>query len=291
MQATIRSFTGANPVSIAEFRHQRFIIQRGRVGGLWILLAALLVIPALLSALLLTLLMLAADLILPALVAWSFTLDAGAGQLFGGIANLCVTALIISNLAMYPVVTLVTLSLAANSIRREKAGFTWDTLRLTEIGAWRIVTGKWRASLRALNGDHGMITLLRSGMLAAYLLTNYVLVESGMTELVAPPSGYSLAMLILLVLTVVYGLLDAALTAALGLPGTLPGGETGFVTAGVALSLRIIISIAAAAWLVFTVHNLVYSGLVTVLLLSVIGILAYLLLIGASLLIARWLVR
>src|SRR5688572_20979241 len=39
-----------NPVVRAEFHHQRFVIARGRVGSIWIFLAALLILPSLLMS-------------------------------------------------------------------------------------------------------------------------------------------------------------------------------------------------------------------------------------------------
>ncbi|MGB1285333.1 MAG: hypothetical protein ACPG7F_02270 [Aggregatilineales bacterium] len=292
MQAgSIRNFIGANPVSIAEFRYQRFVIKRGKVGGLWILLAAAMVVPALITAFVLTVVMLFADPLLPIIFETLQTFDESTAQTLTGIGNLLVTSLLISNLALYPVVTLVTMSLSANSIRREKHGFTWDTLRLTEIGAWRIVTGKWRASLQALNGDHIMMTLLRSGLLAVYLLFNYVLVIASTPDISAPPMGYSLAMLILLILTLIYGALDAALTAALGIPGMLPDETAGTIMGALTMSLRIAAGAGAVTWTALSVHVMIYHGFAAIGLLSIIGIMTYLLLITGALLLARWLVK
>ena len=79
----------------------------------------------------------------------------------------------IMTVAMYPVVTLITFALSANSVRREKTGHTWDYLRLTELDPQQIVIGKWWASLRALNGDHGMVMVLRLGVSVVFLLMFY----------------------------------------------------------------------------------------------------------------------
>src|SRR6185312_1237435 len=74
---------------------------------------------------------------------------------------LCLALLLTMMIAMSVVVTFVNMALASNSIGREKEGKTWDTLRLTDVGAERIVLGKWWASLRALNGDYVMVAILR----------------------------------------------------------------------------------------------------------------------------------
>ena len=79
------------------------------------------------------------------------------------IAEISVVSLLVMNLALYVVVTLVTLALAASSISREQAAHTWDHLLLTNMTARQIVQGKWWATLRALWGDHLMVLISAPG--------------------------------------------------------------------------------------------------------------------------------
>lgn len=276
-----------SPIVEAEFRHQRFVIKRGRVGGLWILLAAMLIVPALLYSLFIVLAMPAFDLIYPVVGDWLENLDEegtvnSLWQLFFALQY-------ISMIAMYPVVTMITLGLAANSINRERQGFTWDSLRLTTIGADRIIIGKWLASLRALNGDHVMVTLLRAGTLASYLLVYKLsLFDVYNTD---PVAGYGLTALVLAVLTGLYGLLDAGLSAALGILSSLPQEAAGAVVSSLSMGTRLVTMGAALLWTLLTVHVSIFVGLPAVLLMSVIGMSVYALLIAGTLQLAKWLVN
>ena len=143
-----------NPVYLAEFKHQRFVIERGRTSRIWILLALIMLIPALLFSLAQVVVGLIGPTSLQAQAVVSF--GGGIGSVF----------IIVMNMAMYPVVTLITIGLAANSIQREKSGHTWDNLLLTNISSGQIITGKWWASLRALNGDVVMVMILRMGLVS-----------------------------------------------------------------------------------------------------------------------------
>jgi len=75
------------------------------------------------------------------------------------------TAVITMNIALYMVVTLITVALAANSISREKTNKTWHVLLLTNVDARSLVLCKWYASSKSLRGDHLMIILLRLGFM------------------------------------------------------------------------------------------------------------------------------
>ena len=261
-----------NPVIRAEFHHQRFIIQRGRVGFVWIGLAALLLLPALLLALGYTFIMLFAPL-LPDLARFMPAYNGGEPLL-----------LLTLTIAHYLVVTLVSLSLAANSIRREKKGKTWDNLRLTALSAGQIVTGKWWASLRALIGDHIMVIIIRSGMIAVYLGTLAPLLGPLYNN--ADPD-YSRYMPAMLVFCWVYGVLDAALTAALGVLASLPDDTPGLMMGIAAGVLRILTMAAACIWLIYSLEAVLHSGYALLSLYFLIGVSVYLLCIGGILLLAR----
>lgn len=271
-------FTRQNPILQAEFRHQRFVIERGRVGRIWILLAALLLIPGLLTTIVYSAFALA-NLAFVDIPDWL-----APAQPLMDFAN---TVLLIISLSTYPVVTLITLGLASNSIRREKIGQTWDVLRLTDINGNQLIFGKWWASLRALLGDHIMVTVLRIGLIAYYLvfLLPFLRAADGL-----PILNNTLTFTWMALIAVIYGVLDAALTASLGVIATIPDDEIGAVTGSFTIVGRIFLSIFAAVLLVIVFLQLRTSALAA-LLLSLGGIAVYVGLLLASLLVARWLVR
>jgi hypothetical protein len=204
---------------------------------------------------------------------------------------LCLALLLTMMIAMSIVVTFVNMALAANSIGREKEGKTWDTLRLTDVGAGRIVIGKWWASLRALNGDYVMVTIIRMGFVAFYLasagpaLAAFRQAQDGMTngvQLWRSTQGL-VPLPLLLLLTLIYSALDAALTAALGVFSALPDEATGTIAGSAALLVRLATLLGAAVWMYFSLEMAATAGV----LMGLIGIGVYALLIAAVLLVAR----
>jgi hypothetical protein len=115
--------TPSNPIVDAEFYHQRFVIQRGRVGLIWAILAGVMVLPALLISLAFTI----GTLFSPIFPQASDVVSLAFGSMPSALW------LAIMTVAMYPVVTLVTFGLSTNSDRWEKSGHTWDHLRLIEL--------------------------------------------------------------------------------------------------------------------------------------------------------------
>ncbi len=265
--------TPANPVVDAEFHHQRFVIQRGRVGLIWIILAGVMVLPALLISLGYTI----AAFLSPVIPQASDVLLLEAGTMPSALW------LAIMTVAMYPVVMLVTFGLSANSVRREKSGHTWDYLRLTELDAQQIVIGKWWASLRALNGDHGMVMVLRFGFSSAFVmfLSDMIITPFGL------PAEWTLLPL-LLIITAIYGFLDAGLTAALGIVGAMidVGGPT---FPFILFSIRVFTALVALGLWLGTLF-IIPMGILFVLLLSVLGFVSYGLVIGLILRVAQHLV-
>ena len=265
--------TPANPVVDAEFHHQRFVIQRGRVGLIWIILAGVMVLPALLISVGYTI----AAFLSPIVPQASDILLLEAGTMPSALW------LAIMTVAMYPVVMLVTFGLSANSVRREKSGHTWDYLRLTELDAQQIVIGKWWASLRALNGDHGMVMVLRFGFSAAFVmfLSDMIITPFGL------PAEWTLLPL-LLIITAIYGFLDAGLTAALGIVGAMidVGGPT---FPFILFSIRVFTALVALGLWLGTLF-IIPMGILFVLLLSVLGFVSYGLVIGLILRVAQHLV-
>lgn len=265
--------TTANPIVDAEFRHQRFVIQRGRVGLIWIALAALMVVPALLTSIAYTV----AAFMMPVFPDARRVLEIANDGFTAGLL------IAIMNVAMYPVVTLVTFGLAANSINREKSGKTWDNLRLTRLEPRQIVVGKWWASVRALNGDHVMITTLRFGVASAVVMIFH--------NIIVTPFGIApqwTILPILLVITIVYGLLDAALSAALGIAGAMVD-MGGPIVPFILFCVRVVTAFAALLLWLGTLFVMPY-GIGFISLISLMGFIAYGLVIWVVLRIAQTLV-
>jgi hypothetical protein len=190
-----------NIIARAEFRHQRFILNNSRSGWGWIALAAGMLIPALLVS-----------------FAYFVVGVLGLGELdmqnvyLRAFVNFGTVMMIVMNIALYLIVILITLGLSSNSIRREKAKKTWDTLLLTNVDSRQLVLGKWWASLQALWGDHFMVLILRLGLMSASVI--------GFSDhLAAPASGLSYGVgyaLPLGVIIILFTVIDAMFTAALG---------------------------------------------------------------------------
>lgn len=259
-----------NPLLRAEFRHQRYVIQRGRVGVIWIVLAAALLIPALLSAFHFTRL---------ALFPPSDTADLLRALGLIEAQHLWHVVLLVGSLPMYVVVTAVTYGLSGNSITREKRGSTWDNLRLTGVSGWHIVLGKWLASLRAVLGDHLLSVVLRIGLVSYALLALDVLQS-------ATGNLNPLHVVLAAGLTLVYGLLDAGLTAALGILGALQEGALGAVVNLLLLATRLLTAAFAVGWTYLVLQALLMDS-VGVPILIVAGVAGYGLMILGALLAAR----
>jgi hypothetical protein len=253
-----------NPIVRAEFRHQRFLINNSRSGFLWIALASAMVFPTLLFAGYLMGIGVFGIIYPPLLASVPDHAD------WFGLLNIM---LVVMAFSLYVVVTLITLGLSTNSVRRERNGRTWDNLRLTDISDDKIVVGKWYASLRALRGDHVMATVLRMGFVAQFI------VPLNPEQTIYLPA--------LLLITAVYGFLDAGLTAALGILASVAEDALGAVVGSVAIGVRIVTMVAATFWFFYSMTLLFVEGIEAVLLLTLLGFAVYLLLILAALYTAR----
>jgi hypothetical protein len=283
-----------NPVARAEFHYQRFVIRNGRVGIVWIVLAGIMVVPALLVSLVFTVAGLAALVIPQAANVIPFSDLISIPMEY----SLSLTLLATMAIAMYLVVTLVNLGLSANSISREKSGGTWDVLRLTGIGAGRIVLGKWWASLRALNGDFVMVTVIRLGVVVFYLvslapvLDQYEAISSGLatTTVITRSLAYLPYLPVLLLITILYGIADAALTAALGIIAAIPDAAAGSVTGTLVVSFRLITMVVAGMWFLVTLNGLRSDANMAIFGMTLIGIIAYALCLAGTLWVGKKLV-
>lgn len=223
-----------HPITRAELRYQWHIIENGRSGALWIWMAYLLLIPAAIVSLVFFI-----GAILNQLIPGGIHfLPESTASLLGGLGA---THLLAMNLAMYLVLTMITLGLAANSISREKRGKTWDNLLLTGVSARHIVWGKWWATLSALWGDHAVTAVLRLGVVGWLV---YVLGGEALYQPILPFLPTMLSYLVVgALLLAAYAVVDAALSAALGvlIPLTPWDGAAALVAA---IGLRLLVSLA-----------------------------------------------
>lgn len=202
MKSLLPANLANSPITRAEFRHQRYVLQTTRSGWVWIGLALLMLVPALLGSLYYVVL---------SLFSLPLTDTTGNPTLEGFLTMLTVLMLVM-NVAQYLVVTLVTLGLSARSITREKENRTWETLLLTDIDARTLVWGKWWASLQAVWGDHAMIGLLRVGFVGWVIVAFQLVWPAPLFGLSTGIAYFLPVALIALALTAV----DAGFTAALG---------------------------------------------------------------------------
>lgn len=230
----LNAFWVNNPVMQAELRHQQRVIVTSRSGRFWIALAVIMLVPALIAALL--------------YVVGAFTgADVSALWNTGGYS--VGLHLMIMNLALYVVVTLVTMGLAANSISREQTGKTWETLLITTLDTQQIILGKWSATLRALWGDQIMLALLRVGLVSAAAIAE--------TQIFSPftPRPDLVFLLIGIAFVLAYSALEAGFSAALGLLTPLSG--AGWLFVGV-LIVRGAVSVGVVL-LVYWISDLLFG--------------------------------
>ena len=275
--AVVQSLSPENPILKREFSYQRFVIQRSRSGTIWIWLAVLMVVPALLGSVIYSVATLLN--LLPTLLFYELPTSLHA---YPGVLILMV------NLSLYPVVTLVTLGLSRGSIAREKEGHTWQILRLTTIHNGQLVVGKWWASVKALNGDHVMVMILRVGLAAYYIgivIPSLHFTLDGITA--APYALYFAAIAPLLILQAAF---DALLTAAIGVIAAVPDEAAGTVVTSSVLMLRFALVILVGVWFVQMMNALRYS-FTTTLMIAIGGTIMTGLLVIAALALAYYLLE
>lgn len=150
-----------NPVYTAEIRYQNYVIRTNRSSNISILLALLMLIPALIAAVVFTVAVGFLHTDLPPVPIFSQMQTPG-----DVLYTIGAVALLTMNLAHYLVVWLISSGLAVFSIQREKRNGTWDLLVITRLTARQISMGKIGASLWVLRRDIAIVTVLRVGLLA-----------------------------------------------------------------------------------------------------------------------------
>jgi hypothetical protein len=268
---TITNTQSTNPILQSEFNYQRFVIKNSRSGWIWILLAILMVLPAIAAAFIFTIGLLTGLLTPPVWVdipaSWQASLS---------------VILIVVAVSLNVVVTLVTLGLAHGSIRREKEKHTWILLRLTNIESSKIVLGKWWASLWALNGDNVMVILLRVGLLAMAC----AIYAPSWDAVWGEAAPYRLYFLLLLPFVVLQACFDAALSAIMGVASAIPDDELGSVASSASMTMRLFLSIASFYWYGLILFG-IESNFPATLILAIQGTLVTFILLLVGLIIAK----
>jgi hypothetical protein len=234
-------------ITKAELRHQWYVLEKSRSGTAWIILAVLMVIPAVLITLYAVILVIFG---LP--FTWSMMSD----SFWDNLIEIGIVLLIVMNVALYLIVILITLGLSSNSVSRERKGRTWDVLLLTNVDARQVVLGKWWASLVALWGDHAMIAFLRVGAVCMIVLGIQPLMG---IRLPPAPLGISPTLAhatVLSVMMVTYTAIDAMFTAALGVGGSVST-QNSSVVGGAVFTARFISIGVFLFWVVRLYNSLV----------------------------------
>jgi hypothetical protein len=237
-----------NIVTQAELRHQRYIIRNSRSGWLWIVLAMLMLLPAFITSVLLF-----------GMAATETSLRTGFISIGNNtplvsMSGIGLTAVIIMNIALYMVVTLITVALGANSISREKTSKTWNILLLTNVDARSLVLCKWYASFKSLRGDHFMVVLLRLGFMGFIVSFNLPNLPQAPFDL---PVGIAFV-IPLTIIIVLFTLVEAGFSAALGIAGALSE-YPGAVNTSFVLAIRVVGMVWAALFFV-NLSNMLLSG-------------------------------
>lgn len=238
----------SNPILIRELNHQWYVMEKSRSGRMWILLAVLMLLPALLTSLVMF------------VGAMFFNLSIPPIPLINGQSPSLLAVgqalLLVMSIALYVVVMLVSFGLATNSITREKRGKTWDNLILTNISARQLVIGKWWASLQALNGDHVVVGLLRLGLVA------WVVVGFRDRMLAPEPLSIPVALILFALLVVIFTLIDAMFNTALGI-AVMMLDSTSAIGASIFLAVRSAV-VMYGVWLFVSIVRRLYDSSGTV---------------------------
>lgn len=219
-----------NIIARREYDYQVYLIEKSRSARGWILLAVLMLTPAVMMSLVLFGVGLFGGNL--------YTFINWGTNLFSQLSRLGVVAFITMNIALYLVVTLITVGLSANSITRERLNKTWDILLLTRVDARQLVLGKWWASLLSLWGDQVLVAILRLGVIG-WVTAQF---QNNLPGGVLGISPGAIHTIILTLIMLVFTGVDAAFSAALGVAiplSNLPGAVTAALVIGVRTAMMI----------------------------------------------------
>ncbi|NOG48122.1 MAG: hypothetical protein HND48_00710 [Chloroflexi bacterium] len=197
-----------NPIYRAEVRHQDYVLRTNRSPTLWIVVALVLLVPALIASGAFTVLVGVLGARLPPIPLFS-DIDSMSEVFY----TVGAVSLITMNLAHYLVVALVSSGLAVMSVQREQRNKTWDILVLTQQNARAIALGKVAASLWVLRRDTAIVTILRVGLL--------MLAVDLIRDLYVGPQFTPFDALFLTLWVVLWTVMDTVLSVAAAIASTL----------------------------------------------------------------------
>lgn len=234
-------------ITQAELRHQWYILEKSRSGTGWIILAVLMLVPGVLVTFyLLGIVFLG----LP-----QTYLDISGDDVLSNLVSIGLISLLTMNIALYLIVTLITLGLSSNSITRERKGRTWDVLVLSNVDARQIVLGKWWASVVALWGDHAMLSFLRVGWTCFIVISMESLFGSRLPALPLGMSPIVIHSIILSFVVIAYTAIDAMFTAALGVGGAISTYNPNLI-GGIVFMIRLIAMVFFVIWIISVFNDL-----------------------------------
>ncbi|MCU0512116.1 MAG: hypothetical protein MUE40_06045 [Anaerolineae bacterium] len=177
--------------------------------------------------------------------------------------NTAIGILLMMNIILFPMFIVRTITMAVDSVARERRGQTWELLLLTGVSTWRVIMGKWLGTLRGLLRDclwlYGLRLALFAGFIAERSLHPYLRdvhwrdYDTVRDSLTLFNVQMDVGLLLLVAgITAVYLLLELLLSSAMGLaiaffPWSHKAG------AWVAIGLRV--GVAVLFFLVFNFIN------------------------------------
>jgi hypothetical protein len=149
-----------------------------------------------------------------------------------------------------------TISLAANSISREREGQTWEMLVLTGVNARQIVRGKWWATVQRQFPRYLMLAFIRAGASAAAaigIITSFYFASSYYNERMQLP--HPLTILLSIAFGVVLTLAGLGFSAACGLMGSAVSKRSSMAVARGVIN-QIVISLVPAFTMAYIFNRL-----------------------------------
>jgi len=268
------------PIYTAERRHQKYVLDANRSGTLWIWVAVMMLVPALVTALVILALTLTGSEI------HEIPPETDLHRAIQSVFNAAAILLIAMNIAQSLVVTMVASGLAAESVGREHRHHTWDLLILTRQPARSIARGKILAVFWTLRRDLGFVVILRMGLLAmVYELSRQINQAIGLAPL---HQGH---LVILLALTLLWTVIDSFMAV-----GTAVAAASWLRFRGIALfvafSLRVLVLAFGVMWLMLVCNTMAaVPNRPSFAILGAIGLLVFSLMAYLSVLIAEMTIR
>ncbi|MCU0463731.1 MAG: hypothetical protein MUF38_04095 [Anaerolineae bacterium] len=256
-----------SPIYAAERRHQRFVLQSNRSATLWIWVAILMLVPALLTAVVATVVAL---FNVPILEQFLVNQESF-GSWLNNIISTGLVLMLAMNIAHTLVLALVSAGLAAESIQREHRRKTWDLLLLTGQSARSIARGKITAAFWTLRRDLLMVVILRLGLISVA----YVVSRQGPLMFGSPVPQQN-HLVVLLVITALWTIIDSFTAVALAIAAAALPARARLMGGLVGLLVRVALMASGVLWLMMVFGAMNGSpDRPTYAVLGVIGLLVY----------------